>query len=169
MRYLTLTITPVETKWGRGFTERLTRQSKTGSWRTTVTITSAKFGPGGTADGDIQSASATQAVLDKYMVDVDFCFIDLSHPGLDLRLNSVIHSDAIKFTQEDKDAIETSADGATTFLALTDTPAAFGTAGQVPAVNTAGDGVEFVDQTGGGGFTLHRGTNQPANSLGSRR
>ena len=109
----------------------------------------AKFGPGGTADGDIQSASATQAVLDKYMVDVDFCFIDLSHPGLDLRLNSVIHSDAIKFTQEDKDAIETSADGATTFLDLTDTPAAFGTAGQVPAVNTAGDGMEFVDQMGG--------------------
>ena len=43
------------------------------------------------------------------------------------------------------------ADGAATFLALTDTPSALGTTGQVPAVNTAGDALEFVDQTGGGG------------------
>ena len=40
---------------------------------------------------------------------------------------------------------------ATTFLALTDTPAAYGTAGQVSAVNTAEDGLEFVDQAVGGG------------------
>ena len=41
--------------------------------------------------------------------------------------------------------------GSSTFLDLTDTPAAFGTSGQVAAVNTAGDALEFVDQTGGGG------------------
>ena len=41
--------------------------------------------------------------------------------------------------------------GTSTWLGLTDTPAAFGTAGQVSAVNTAEDGLEFVDQTGGGG------------------
>ena len=43
--------------------------------------------------------------------------------------------------------------GTSTWLGLTDTPAAFGTAGQVSAVNTAEDGLEFVDQTGGGGGT----------------
>ena len=39
---------------------------------------------------------------------------------------------------------------ATTFLALTDTPAAFGTAGQLPAVNAAGDALEFVDAPSAG-------------------
>ena len=41
--------------------------------------------------------------------------------------------------------------GASTFLDLTDTPAAFGTAGQVAAVNAAGDGIVFADAGGGGG------------------
>ena len=41
--------------------------------------------------------------------------------------------------------------GSSTFLDLTDTPAAFGTAGQVPVVNAAGDGLVFEDAGGGGG------------------
>ena len=41
--------------------------------------------------------------------------------------------------------------GSSTFLDLTDTPSAFGTAGQVAAVNTAGDGLIFADAGGGGG------------------
>ena len=46
--------------------------------------------------------------------------------------------------------------GVSDFLSLDDTPAAFGTAGQVPAVNTAETALEFVDQGGGGGvFDLH--------------
>ena len=46
--------------------------------------------------------------------------------------------------------------GASDFLSLDDTPAAFGTSGQVPAVNTAETALEFVDQSGGGGaFDLH--------------
>ena len=36
-------------------------------------------------------------------------------------------------------------DGAATFLALTDTPSAFGTAGQIPAVNSARNALEFID------------------------
>ena len=43
--------------------------------------------------------------------------------------------------------------GSATFLGLTDTPAAFGTTGQVAAINAGVDALEFVDQTGGGGFT----------------
>ena len=46
------------------------------------------------------------------------------------------------------DIIHTIASGGT-FVALTDTPAALGTAGQIPAVNTAGDALEFVDAGGG--------------------
>ena len=46
--------------------------------------------------------------------------------------------------------------GGGAFLGLTDTPAAFGTAAQVPAVNAAGDALEFVDQSGGGGGTAER-------------
>ena len=38
--------------------------------------------------------------------------------------------------------------GADTFLDLTDTPAAFGTVGQIPAINSAGDSLEFVSQIG---------------------
>ena len=41
--------------------------------------------------------------------------------------------------------------GASDFLSLDDTPSAFGTSGQVPAVNTAETALEFVDQSGGGG------------------
>ena len=41
--------------------------------------------------------------------------------------------------------------GASDFLSLDDTPSAFGTAGQVAAVNTAETALEFVDQSGGGG------------------
>ncbi len=40
--------------------------------------------------------------------------------------------------------------GSSTFLGLTDTPAAFGTGGYVLAVNSAGDGLEFVAQSSGG-------------------
>lgn len=40
--------------------------------------------------------------------------------------------------------------GPSNFLGLTDTPAAFGTTGQVPVVNADGDGLEFADQSGGG-------------------
>ena len=43
--------------------------------------------------------------------------------------------------------------GSTNFLALTDTPATFGTTGQVPVVNATGDGLVFADQTGSGGAT----------------
>ena len=43
-----------------------------------------------------------------------------------------------------------------TFVALTDTPAALGTAGQIPAVNTAGDALEFVDAGGGTFVSPHR-------------
>ena len=39
----------------------------------------------------------------------------------------------------------TQAAAATTFLALTDTPAAFGTAGQIPIINAAGTGLDFGD------------------------
>ena len=39
--------------------------------------------------------------------------------------------------------------GSSTFLDLTDTPVAFGTAGQVAAVNSAADALEFVNQAGG--------------------
>ena len=46
--------------------------------------------------------------------------------------------------------------GASDFTDLGDTPAALGTAGQVPAVNTGATALEFVDQSGGGGsFDLH--------------
>ena len=41
--------------------------------------------------------------------------------------------------------------GSSAFLDLTDTPSAFGTAGQVAAVNAAGDGLIFADAGGGGG------------------
>ena len=42
--------------------------------------------------------------------------------------------------------------GSSTFVALTDTPTALGTAGQIPAVNSAGDALEFINAaTGGGG------------------
>ena len=44
--------------------------------------------------------------------------------------------------------------GVSDFLSLDDTPSAFGTAGQVPAVNTAETALEFVDQSGGGGGGL---------------
>jgi hypothetical protein len=40
-----------------------------------------------------------------------------------------------------------------TLLGLTDTPATFGSAGQVLAVNSGGTAVEFVNQSGGGGST----------------
>ena len=43
--------------------------------------------------------------------------------------------------------------GAQAFLSLTDTPSAFGTAGQVLAVNSAADGLEFVDAATGSGGT----------------
>ena len=43
--------------------------------------------------------------------------------------------------------------GSTNFLALTDTPATFGTTGQVPVVNATGDGLVFANQTGSGGAT----------------
>lgn len=48
-----------------------------------------------------------------------------------------------------------SSGGATTFIALADTPSAFGTAGQKVVVNSAGNGLEFVDDSSGGaaGFT----------------
>ena len=39
--------------------------------------------------------------------------------------------------------------GSGTFIGLTDTPAAFGTPGQLTAVNAAGDAIEFVDATAG--------------------
>ena len=46
--------------------------------------------------------------------------------------------------------------GASTFLDLADTPAAFGTVGQVAKVNTAEDAIIFEDESGGGGsFDLH--------------
>ena len=38
-----------------------------------------------------------------------------------------------------------------TFRGLPDTPAAFGTVGQVPVVNAAEDGLDFADQSGGAG------------------
>ena len=41
--------------------------------------------------------------------------------------------------------------GSSTFTGLTDTPSAFGTTGQVPVVNAAGNALEFADQTGGEG------------------
>ena len=41
--------------------------------------------------------------------------------------------------------------GSSTFLGLLDTPLAFGTVGQVPAVNSAGDALEFIDVAAGGG------------------
>jgi len=41
--------------------------------------------------------------------------------------------------------------GASTFAALTDTPEALGTRGQIPAVNAAGTALEFVDAPSGGG------------------
>ena len=40
---------------------------------------------------------------------------------------------------------------ATDFVGLSDTPAALGTTGQIPAVNAAGDALEFVDTSAGGG------------------
>lgn len=45
----------------------------------------------------------------------------------------------------------TGAGGATTFLGLTDTPAAYGTAGQLAAVNGTADGLVFVDPPAGTG------------------
>ena len=42
--------------------------------------------------------------------------------------------------------------GSTTFVALTDTPASLGTAGQAVAVNSAGDGLEFVAFPEGSSF-----------------
>ena len=47
---------------------------------------------------------------------------------------------------------------AANFLDLSDTPAAFGTAGQVPVVNTDGDGLVFADQSGGGYATTEIGS-----------
>ncbi|ANJ20687.1 virion protein [Dinoroseobacter phage DS-1410Ws-06] len=41
--------------------------------------------------------------------------------------------------------------GASNFLSLTDTPGAFGTAGQFLAINSAADAIEFVDAPSGGG------------------
>ena len=41
----------------------------------------------------------------------------------------------------------TTGEGAATFIELTDTPAALGTAAQIPQVNAAADALEFVDQT----------------------
>ena len=62
--------------------------------------------------------------------------------------------------------------GSSTFLDLTDTPAAFGTTNQVPAVNAAGDALEFVNQTGAGGtsqtlsrFGAHTTANTTAQAL----
>lgn len=43
--------------------------------------------------------------------------------------------------------------GSGTFLALTDTPVSWGTAGQVPVVNSSANGLEFVTLAGGGGAT----------------
>ena len=43
------------------------------------------------------------------------------------------------------------AGGASTFLALTDTPAAFGTSTQILQVNTGTDALEFVNKPAGGG------------------
>ena len=48
--------------------------------------------------------------------------------------------------------------GTGTLLGLSDTPASFGTAGQVLAVNSGADGVEFVDASGGGGSSLQSRT-----------
>lgn len=42
--------------------------------------------------------------------------------------------------------------GAATFLELTDTPAAYGAAGQLAAMNGAGDGLVFIDPPTGGGL-----------------
>lgn len=43
--------------------------------------------------------------------------------------------------------------GAATFVELTDTPVALGTAGQIPAVTAAGDALEFIDAPTGGDRT----------------
>ena len=55
--------------------------------------------------------------------------------------------------------------GASDFLSLDDTPSAFGTAGQVAAVNTAETALEFVDQSGGGGGRYHGTGPYPARIL----
>ena len=52
----------------------------------------------------------------------------------------------------DGDDGDDGADGAATLLELDDTPADFGTTGQVLAVDTAATGAEWVDQTGGSGL-----------------
>jgi len=52
--------------------------------------------------------------------------------------------------------------GASTFAGLTDTPSSLGTAGQVPVVNSAGDGLEFADQSSGGASTFVALTDTPS-------
>ena len=47
--------------------------------------------------------------------------------------------------------------GASTFTGLTDTPAAYGTAGQFIRINSAADGLEFTAAPSGGGTTLPTG------------
>ena len=61
-------------------------------------------------------------------------------------------ADATTFLRGDG-SWQTVSAGSTNFLALTDTPSTFGTAGQVPVVNATGDGLVFANQTGSGGAT----------------
>lgn len=55
--------------------------------------------------------------------------------------------------------------GATTFIGLTDTPNSFGTANQIPAINSGGTALEFVNQTGG--TTTFTGLTDTPNSFGT--
>ena len=57
--------------------------------------------------------------------------------------------------------------GISTYLELTDTPASFGTAGQVAAVNATGDAIEFTDQATAPEPVVHKGTTVPDAGMGA--
>ena len=67
--------------------------------------------------------------------------------------NSPATGQVLSFTggTNDFEWVDNAGSGATTFLGLTDTPAAYGTAGQLAAINSAGDALEFIDAPSGGG------------------
>lgn len=105
--------------------------------------------PGSPANGDtyiVPAAASTNANSIAARDNGAWFFIP---PKKGVRL--FVESDGTFVYWNGTDWIEESAGEVYTFLGLTDTPVAFGTAGQVLAVNVLGTGLDFVDPPSGGG------------------